>query len=75
MIYTIAATLLTAALLYTLLFEDRHELAECVKYIFKPDIISLLQGKWHDDIWMSFKLSLWLAVSTGVGVLVYINFG
>lgn len=75
MIYAIAATLLTAALLYTLLFEDRREFAECVKYTFTPDIISALQGKWHDDIWMSLKLSLWLAVSAGVGVLAYIHFG
>lgn len=49
MIYAIAAALVTAALLYTLLFEDWEEFAECVKFYLTPDIISLFRGKFWED--------------------------
>ena len=74
MIYAIAAALVTAALLYILLFEDWEEFAECVKFYFTPDIISLLRGKFWEDNWAETKLALWLGISGLVGVLVYANF-
>lgn len=74
MIYAIAAALVTAALLYTLLFEDWDEFAECVKFYFTPDIISLFRGKFLEDNWAEAKLALWLGISALVGMLVYVNF-
>ena len=74
MIYAIAAALVTAALLYTLLFEDWEELTECVKLYLTPDIISLFRGKFWEDYWAETKLALWLGISALVGMLVYVNF-
>ena len=74
MIYAIAAALVTAALLYTLLFADWEEFADCVKFYFTPDIISLVRGKFWGDNWAETKLALWLGISGLVGVLVYANF-
>ena len=74
MIYAIAAALVTAALLYTLLFEDLEEFTECVKFYLTPDIISLFRGKFWEDYWAETKLALWLGISALVGMLVYVNF-
>ena len=74
MIYAIAAALVTAALLYTLLFEDWEEFTECVKFYLTPDIISLFRGKFWEDYWAETKLALWLGISALVSMLVYVNF-
>ena len=74
MIYAIAAALVTAALLYTLLFEDWEEFTECVKLYLTPDIISLFRGKFWEDYWAETKLALWLGISALVGMLVDVNF-
>ena len=75
MIFAIAAALLTAVLLYMLLFEDWDDFLECVKFWLIPDIISMFRGKYWEDAWAELKLLLWLGISIGVGALVYHNFG
>ncbi|MFC2715417.1 hypothetical protein [Kingella denitrificans] len=75
MIFAIAAALLTAVLLYMLLFEDWDDFLECVKFWLMPDIISMFRGKYWEDVWAELKLLVWLGISIGVGALVYHNFG
>ncbi|ASK26802.1 hypothetical protein BG910_02760 [Neisseria chenwenguii] len=74
MLFAILFFLLTSAMLYYLLFEDREEFIECIKYCFKPDIMSAFQGKFWEDRWVETKILLWLGISLLVGMLVYINF-
>ncbi len=75
MIFAIAAALLTAVLLYMLLFEDWDDFLECVQFWLMPDIISMFRGKYWEDVWAELKLLVWLGISIGVGALVYHNFG
>ena len=75
MIFAIAAALLTAVLLYMLLFKDWDDFLECVKFWLIPDIISMFRGKYWVDAWAELKFLVWLGISIGVGALVYHNFG
>ena len=75
MIFAIAAALLTAVLLYMLLFKDWDDFLECVKFWLIPDIVSMFRGEYWEDAWAELKLLLWLSISIGVGALVYHNFG
>ncbi|MDO4879198.1 MAG: hypothetical protein Q3966_07930, partial [Neisseria sp.] len=75
MIFAIAASLITAALLYALFFEDWDEFTQCVKSCLTPDIISLFRGRHWEDWWAESKIILWLLISGLAGMLVYINFG
>ena len=63
MIFAIAAALLTAVLLYMLLFEDWDDFLECVKFWLMPDIISMFRGKYWEDAWAELKLYGWALVS------------
>lgn len=69
----ILAGLVTAAMLFYLLFDDWEEWVECVKFCFTPDIISLFQGKWLEDSWAEIKILIWLGLSVAVGILTYVN--
>ena len=51
MIFAIAAALLTAVLLYMLLFKDWDDFLECVKFWLIPDIVSMFRGKYWEDAW------------------------
>lgn len=75
MIFAILIALLTAAMLYVLMFEDKDEFAECVKLCFTPEIISALRGKYWEDIWAETKILLWLGISLAAGVSAYVWFG
>lgn len=72
-IIPILASLLTAALLYYILFKDWDDFLQCIKYLFIPNIISALRGKYIDDIWAETKLAVWLVISLAVGILIYVN--
>ena len=75
MLFALLTGLATAAMLYVLMFEDWEEFTECIKFCFQPDIISILQGRYADDIWTEIKIFLWLALSVLVCVSVYAHFG
>ena len=72
MIFAVLIALLTAAMLYALMFEDKDEFAECVKFCFTPEIISVLRGKYWEDIWAETKILLWLGISLAAGVSAYV---
>ena len=75
MIFAVLIALITAAVLYVLLFEDWDEFLECVKFCFTPEIISALRGKYWEDVWAETKILLWLGISVMAGVSTYIWLG
>ena len=75
MIFAILIGLLTAVLLYFVMFEDWDEFVECVKFCFTPEIISALRGKYWEDVWAETKILLWLGISVMAGVSAYIWLG
>ena len=50
MIFAILIGLLTAVLLYFVMFKDWDEFVECVEFYCTPDIISALRGRYWDDV-------------------------
>ena len=75
MIFAILIGLLTAVLLYFVMFKDWDEFVECVKFCFTPEIISALRGKYWEDVWAETKILLWLGISITAGVSAYIWLG
>ena len=75
MIFAILIGLLTAVLLYFVMFKDWDEFVECVKFCFTSEIISALRGKYWEDVWAETKILLWLGISVTAGVSAYIWLG
>lgn len=71
MIFAVLIALLTAVLLYFVMFKDWEEFVECVKFCFTPEIISALRGKYWEDVWAETKILLWLGISITAGVSAY----
>ena len=71
MIFAILIGLLTAVLLYFVMFKDWDEFVECVKFCCTPDIFSALRGKYWEDVWAETKILLWLSISVMAGVSAY----
>lgn len=70
-IFASIASLTTAYMLFTLLFESREEFFECVKFWFTPDIVSALRGNYFEGSWAEFKLWIWIVASVLVGYGTY----
>lgn len=68
------SSLVTAIMLCYILFQDWDDFCESVKFYFTPEFISLIQGKYHDDLWAEARLILCLAISGLVGVGAYVKF-
>lgn len=60
-----------AAALFHILFEDKEEFYDCVKFWLKPDVISLFRGESLEDMWAEFKLLAWAGSSWLAGHVVY----
>ena len=75
MIFAVLIALITATVLYILLFEGWDEVVECVKFCFTPEIISALRGKYWEDVWAETKILLWLGISVMADVSAYIWLG
>ncbi|MGI0116506.1 hypothetical protein [Zooshikella sp. RANM57] len=67
-IFTGIAFFLTLWAMYKLLFGDKDELIECIKFWFTPDIISMFRGTYWEDHWAEFKIFIWLG---SAGVVAY----
>lgn len=63
--------LLTAFLLFKWLFGDLDEFLQCIKFVFMPDIISLLRGQWDKDWWGELKIIVWLVMTALMGYGTY----
>jgi len=71
MIFAILIGLLTAVLLYFVMFKDWDEFVECVEFYCTPDIISALRGRDGGDGGAETKILLWLGISLAAGASAY----
>ena len=70
-VIAIVAGILAAFGLFRLFFRDHDDFSECLAYSFTPDLFSLFRGKLAEDWASSMRLSLYIAMSFGAGVLMY----
>lgn len=70
-IIAIISGCLALVALYRIIFNDKEEFIECIKFWFTPDIFSLFQGNFWEDYKSEFKLGLWLGCGSMVGYGVY----
>ena len=52
-------------------FADLDDFWDCVKFSLTPDLFSMFRGQFFEDMTQSFKLSAYLLLTFGSGVLVY----
>ena len=58
---------------YRLMFEDWEDFCECIRYSCTPDIISMFRGEYGQDFLQSLKLSLFIFITFGSGVLTWLG--
>lgn len=63
----IVAGLVILALLFKPFFGDADGFMECVRYWFRPDILSLFSGDYHRDRIAELKLGAWLLLGGAGG--------
>jgi len=64
----IAADLPVAVLVGWPIFGDCGGFLESLKYGFKPNVFSAMEGEWFDDQWATIKLYFWLVLVGAVHV-------
>ncbi|HWV14010.1 MAG TPA: hypothetical protein VN030_01175 [Cellvibrio sp.] len=69
----IISGIITAILLFPVIFKSREDLVECLKFWIKLDIISLFKGEYLDEKVAELRLVVWVAASLGVGFGVYLR--
>lgn len=47
------------------LFNSWDDFLESVKYVFTPDILSMLRGEWEYDHWGTIRVAAWVLLSIG----------
>lgn len=52
-------------LLYRLLYRDFDEFMEAIRFWIKPDLWSLIDGEYWDDVLASMKLGIFFALCSG----------
>lgn len=67
----VIAALLTLIVMYKVLFGDKEEFFECIKFWLIPDILSMARGQYWEDHWAELKLIIWLGSGFAVGYWVY----
>jgi hypothetical protein len=68
---SIGVGLLTAAILFKIIFEDMDDFIECIKYWLQGDFISLLRGEREEYRWDTLKLIVWIVISAAGGACAY----
>ena len=59
--------ILTAGLLFNIVFSSKDDFIDSVKYYFTPDVWSVFKGEFHQGSVAQGKLFIWLALSGLVG--------
>ena len=59
--------MVTAGLLFNIVFSSKDDFVNCLKYYFTPDVWSLLKGEFHQDFFAEGKILIWLVLSALVG--------
>lgn len=73
-IIALFASFVTVFLLCCVLFKDWDDFTESLKFWNSPDIISALEGRWHEDQWAEARLKLCVVIGLFVGVCAYLKF-
>lgn len=60
-----------AGLLWKPFFGDIDEFFDCIKYWFKPDILSFFDGEGWEDRWAELKLGVWIGLSVAAGIAAF----
>ena len=70
---TLAITLGLAVLylLFKPIFGDKETFIDCIKFWIKPNFLSWLNGEGFDDWISEMKLTLWLGLGVGTGIIVH----
>ena len=58
-------------LAFPLVFVDSHDFSDCVRFSLTPNLISLFQGKFFEDIGKSMKLGFYMILVGGSGAFTY----
>lgn len=67
----ILAGIITAVLMYKVIFSGKDDFFECIRFWLIPDIFSMIRGQYWDDHWAQLKLFIWLGASVAAGYSVY----
>jgi hypothetical protein len=59
--------IVTAYLLFSVIFESNEEFIECVKFWFTPDIFSNFKRQFYENHWAEFKIFIWVGCSVSIG--------
>ena len=59
--------ILTAGVLFNMVFSSKDDFIDSVKYYFTPDVWSVFKGEFHQDFVAQGKLFIWLALSCLAG--------
>ncbi len=51
--------------LYRMLYRDAQEFLDAIRFWVKPDLWSLLDGEYWDDLWAEMKLGVFVAGCSG----------
>lgn len=70
-IAAVVTSFLTGKLVFRFFFEDAGDFWDCFRFALRPDLFSLFKGEWLEDQFKSMKLSLFVFVVGGAGVLAY----
>ncbi len=67
----VIVAVIVLALLWKPMFGDARGFWNCVKFWFKPNIISMFQGEGMEDLFAELKLIVWLAIGVASGFAVF----
>ncbi len=59
------------ALLFKPIFDDFDGFADCMRYAWRPDIWSWINGDGLEDMWAEMKLGFWWSCGFGTGFGIY----
>ena len=69
---SIAAAMATWKIIFGLVFPEKGNLDEAIKYFFKPNFVSMIDGEYKRDRQTSFMLSISILSGFAAGFIAYI---
>ncbi len=68
---SVAVALLVGRFLYPLMFQDREDFWDCVRFSLTPNLVSMFRGQYLEDVVKSLKLGAFASASGLAGYLTY----
>lgn len=60
-------------LVFGLFFANADDFCDCLRFSFTPNLLSLFRGEYWEDIAKSMKLSCYMVLVIGSGVLTFLG--